>query len=302
MKTKTLILFLVLTFSIGWLFQGLAIAGGVTQKGSIWLMAAMWAPILAALLAGAETRRSVWTRIRQTGWKLWPVALLVGFSFCIIQQLLLLAGRQGRWNDDFFRLSGNGQSIDSIHHVATLLGTGHQTFGFFALNLFLTISLASVILMFTGGIGEEGGWRGVLQPEMERRWGPFKGTLLVGLVWGYWHLPVNLAAYNGARHPILQALLLFQVGTIAMSFALAWLVRWSGSVWPAALAHAANNVLQSGTLIVPGNWGADQVTGVLASVLVGVACAWLLIRRNSRMSGIIGSTAKERSTGLPNNA
>lgn len=298
MKTKNLVIFLILTFSIGWLFQGLAIGYGVTQKGGPWLLAAMWAPMLAALFAGAETRRSVWTRIRKAGWKMWPVALFAGLSFSIVQQLLLLAGRQGHWHDDFFHLSADGRSVDSIHHLATLLGVGHQSFGFFGLNLLLTISFASVILMLTGGIGEEGGWRGVLQPEMARRWGSFKGTLLVGLIWGYWHLPVNLAGYNGTHHPVLQALFFFQINTIAMSFVLALLVQRSGSIWPAALAHAANNVLQSGTLIVASNWRADLLAGTLASILVGMICAWLLIRRKSRVSSSLGNVTAEHPKGL----
>jgi membrane protease YdiL (CAAX protease family) len=165
-----------------------------------------------------------------------------------------------------------------------MLGVGHQSFAFFALNLLLSISFGSVILMLTGGIGEEGGWRGVLQPEMQRRWGPFWGTFLVGLIWGYWHLPVNLAGYNGAQHPILQALLIFQTNTVAMSFVLAWLVQRSGSIWPAALAHAANNVLQSGTPIVANDWRVDQIAGTLASIVIGAICAWLLIRRESQES------------------
>lgn len=281
MRTRNLVVFLILTFAIGWIFQGLAIARGVTQNGGPWLLAAMWSPMLAALLAGTETRRSVWTRMRRAGWKLWPVALFAGLSFGIFQQVLLLVGRQGHWHNEFFQLSEDGTSIAMIHHLAMMLGVGHQSFGFFALNLFLSISFGSVILMLTGGIGEEGGWRGVLQPEMQRRWGPFWGTFLVGLIWGYWHLPVNLAGYNGAQHPIVQALLIFQINTVAMSFVLAWLVQRSGSIWPAALAHAANNVLQSGTPIVANDWRVDQIAGTLASIVIGATCAWLLIRRES---------------------
>jgi hypothetical protein len=95
---------------------------------------------------------------------------------------------------------------------------------------------------------------------------------------------VNLAGYNGAQHPILQALLIFQTNTVAMSFVLAWLVQRSGSIWPAALAHAANNVLQSGTPIVANDWRVDQIAGTLASIVIGAICAWLLIRRESQES------------------
>ncbi len=213
---------------------------------------------------------------------MWPAALLIGWSFSITQQLLVWAGRLGSWNGDYFHLSGNGRSIESVHHVAMVLGVGHQSFGLFALNLLLSVTLGSLITMLIGGVGEEAGWRGFLQPELERRFGPFHGTVLVGVIWGYWHLPVNLAGYNDARHPILQAAIIFQIATIAMSFAFAWLVRRTGSIWPAALAHGANNVLQSGLLMVPKGWWGDQLTAIVAAVVCGAIFCWLLVRSYSR--------------------
>jgi len=291
MKTKKIFTFLALAFAVGWLFQGLAISRGVSGEGGKWLLAAMWVPMLAALLTGRDARRRLWERIKRVGWKFWPIALITGWSFSASQQLLLLPARQGRWNSEFFHLSGDGRSIDSVHHVAMMLGIEHQSFGFFALNLLLSVSVGSLIIMLVGGIGEEAGWRGILQPELERRFGLFKGTLLVGLIWGYWHLPANLAGYNDVRHPILQAALIFQIHTVAMSFVLAWLVKRGGSLWPAALCHAANNTLQSGPLIVPNGWWTDQLTAILASIAVGTIFCWLLVRRNTHIQGESGSEA-----------
>jgi len=280
-RAKKLFTFLALVFALGWLCQALTIKYGVDGEGRNWLQAAMWTPMLAALLTGRETRRRLWDLMRRSGWKLWPIGLIVGWSFSIVQQLLLWVGRQGRWHTEFFPVSENSRSIDQIHHVAMMLGVGRQSFGLFALNLVLSVTVASLVLTLFGAIGEEAGWRGFLQEELEGRVGLFKGTLLVGLIWGSWHLPVNLTGYNDAQHPILQAALIFQIHTIAMSFALAWLVRSSGSLWPAAMAHAANNVLQSGPLIVPNGWWQDQLTAVLASIVLGTIFYWMLVRRNS---------------------
>lgn len=299
MKTKRLLTFLALVFAVGWTFQGLAISHGVSGEGRKWLLAAMWAPMLAALLTGREARRLLWERIRRMGWKFWPIALITGWSFSAGQQLLLRAARLGHWNREFFHLGGDGRSIDSVHHLAMMLGVEHQSFGLFALNLLLSVTVGSLITMLIGGIGEEAGWRGILQPELERRFGLFKGTVLVGLIWGFWHLPANLAGYNDVRHPILQAALIFQVHTISMSFVLAWLVKRGGSLWPAALCHAANNTLQSGPLIVPNGWWTDQFTGILASIAVGTIFCWLLVRRNSRIQGVGGSEAGPVSAPAP---
>src|ERR1035438_1398784 len=117
MRTNKLLTFLVLVFAMGWLCQGLAVRSGVNGDGRIWLVSTMWVPMLAALLTGRETRRHLWKGIRRSGWKVWPIALIAGWSFSIGQQLLLWAAHQGRWHSEFFRLSEDGRSIDSVHHV-----------------------------------------------------------------------------------------------------------------------------------------------------------------------------------------
>ena len=284
MRTKTISIFLALVFFIGWLFQSLAVMGGVNGNGRKWLVAAMWSPMLAGLLASRETRRQLWGGLKRAGWRSWLIALFVGWSFSLCQQLLLWGSQAGHWNASFFPLSADRKGVEAVNHLAMVLGVGSQGFGIFALNLLLSVSLGSLISMLMGGIGEEAGWRGVLQGELADRFGYFQGTLIVGLIWGYWHLPANLAGYNDAQHPILQALFIFPIHTVAMSFLLAWLVKRSGSVWPAALAHAANNTLQSGPLIVPGNWVGDQLTGILASLMIGVAAATLLRRQKAGLA------------------
>jgi membrane protease YdiL (CAAX protease family) len=284
MSTRDLLKFVALAFGLGWFFQAFAIRSGVNGNGGPWLIATMWAPLLAAVLTGPDARRRLWALVKRSGWKLWPVALAAGWSFSTGQQLLLSAGRKGHWNAEVFRLRPDHSAIASIHRVAMLFGVGSQGFGLFALNLALTISVAALVTMLIGGIGEESGWRGILQPELARRFGVFRGTLLVGLIWGFWHLPANLAGYNDTHRPVLTALIIFPIHTVAISFGLAWLTRTTASVWPAALAHAANNVLQSGPLIVPNGWLADQITALSASLIAGTVFAWLLIRASPAQS------------------
>jgi membrane protease YdiL (CAAX protease family) len=232
MKNKDLFTFLALTFGIGWLCMGLADIYGFESAGRLWLLSAMWSPLAGALLASRQTRRELWSRLKKPAWRYWPVALVVGWSLGIGQQVLVATLTLGHWNSDRFSLGANGGGIDSIHHVHAILGAGQQSFAFFAVNLVLSLILGSVITMLFATVGEEAGWRGVLQPEMQRRFGVIRGTLLVGLIWGYWHLPVNLAGLNDALHPMLGALLIFPLEAISMSlsFVLAWLMNRSGSI------------------------------------------------------------------------
>lgn len=61
--------------------------------------------------------------------------------------------------------------------------------------LFLPLwAVLNLALMF----GEEYGWRYYLQPILQNRFGPRKGVLLLGLLWGLWHLPLNLYYYSPA--------------------------------------------------------------------------------------------------------
>ncbi len=128
-----------------------------------------------------------------------------------------------------------------------ILGKGVQSIPFFLLNFALTIlgfSFLSAVLAF----GEEIAWRGYLQGKLVAKNGTFKGILLVGIIWGFWHLPYNLAGYNYPENPILGAFLLFPLTTVFASFFLGWLTLNSKSVWPAVLGHAFVNTI-IGTLV-----------------------------------------------------
>ena len=159
-----------------------------------------------------------------------------------------------------------------------MLGPGAQSFPYFGLNLLLSISLGSVLAGTFGGLGEELGWRAVLQPSLERRFGRITGTCLVGLIWAYWHLPVNLAGYNAPHHPVATAMVFLPWGVVARSFGFAWVFREGRSVWPVALAHGANNTLGSVFLLVAQGWTADIGAELAALLLVGGGFVWLTWR------------------------
>ena len=95
---------------------------------------------------------------------------------------------------------------------------------------------------------EEVGWRGFAQPRMLARFGPLRGTLLLGVMWGLWHL--TLWAFNpSVRHNIgaawlgiLLAYLLYVCSTMAFSVFFVWIMNHArGSVLLAVLLHATIN-------------------------------------------------------------
>jgi membrane protease YdiL (CAAX protease family) len=83
---------------------------------------------------------------------------------------------------------------------------------------------AYVSHFFFGPLFEESGWRGFALPRIQGRFGPFRGTLLLGLLWSGWHfflyLPASLA--GGAAVAALD-LGVFTFSTTAMTFIFTWL-------------------------------------------------------------------------------
>lgn len=104
--------------------------------------------------------------------------------------------------------------------------------------------LGSIITgIFT--LGEEVGWRGYLQNKMIKEFGIIPGVIFLGLVWGYWHLPIILMGYNFPEYPILGRFVLMPLMTVGFSAIFAWLTLRAKSLWPAVLAHGAINTLFS---------------------------------------------------------
>ena len=274
--------FLAVTFAAGFALQLLAIGQGVHGNGRNWLMLVMWAPAAGALSSRAA-RAAAKAALKKCGLGWIGTALAVGWSLTLVQTALLWLSGGGRWNSEQFARGPHG--IEGVHKVAMVLGVGAQGFGFFALNIFLSITLGSLITGLIGGLGEELGWRAVLQPELERRWGAARGSLAAGLIWAYWHVPVNLAGYNDPVHPLWNTLVFFPLVVTAMAFSFGWLTRRTGSVWPAAMAHGANNVIGSGFLLAPTAWAWDTGTMLIAAALVGGFFALRAWRRGPAIAG-----------------
>lgn len=275
--------YLFLVVGLGFACQLAAVRVGLEGGGRPLLQLTMWVPAIAAFLASGITRRMFLVALKKTAWRRWPLALGIGWSYILFQDLIALAAGRASWNHENFPLAAAGDGIAGIVGLATVLGFGPQSFAFLALNLLLTLTVASLFLAVSGAVGEELGWRGILQPLLERRFGLLKGTLIVGVVWGYWHVPANLAGYNDSHHPVVATFLLFPIFVIAFSFALAWLYRSSdGAIWPVAIAHAANNVISSGFVIQPDGWGVEMACGTAAALLMGGFFAWRLHRSGRR--------------------
>jgi hypothetical protein len=120
-------------------------------------------------------------------------------------------------------------------------------------------------LLLTDGLGEEAGWRGLALPALLDRVRPLPASLLLGVVWAVWHLPLFFtrgAAMDGSPF----VFLLLDLPATAVLFT--WLfLRSRGSALPAVLLHAANSA-----------WTAVAVpAGTPAQLAVVLVAKWLLV-------------------------
>src|SRR5829696_2001303 len=90
-------------------------------------------------------------------------------------------------------------------------------------------------------LAEEIGMRGYLQPRLMSLGGS-RALLLVGLVWATWHMPlIFLTPFYHAAGNKLIILPLFYGTIVAASFFFGYMRIYTGSIWPASIAHAVHN-------------------------------------------------------------
>jgi uncharacterized protein len=95
-------------------------------------------------------------------------------------------------------------------------------------------------LVLTDGLGEETGWRGFALPRMLQRAGPMLSSLVLGVIWALWHLPLFWTVGN-PNYGRSFVLLLMELP--AMSVLYTWLFQHTaGSAFLAILFHASGSV------------------------------------------------------------
>jgi uncharacterized protein len=113
------------------------------------------------------------------------------------------------------------------------------------INLLVVLTYFTLIpLQIVGSpLGEEPGWRGFALPRLQKSFGPLKGTLILGFLWGIWHLPLILFSedFRGPS-PVVPYLIIFVGAIMAFSILLTLLFNATrGSLIAVILAHAAYN-------------------------------------------------------------
>ncbi|WP_051624354.1 CPBP family intramembrane glutamic endopeptidase [Clostridium akagii] len=133
------------------------------------------------------------------------------------------------------------------------------------------------ILTLPFALGEEYGWRGYLLPKLTKIYGKTKSTIIVGIVWGLYHVPIVflLAKTTGLPNPfllcIIQALAAF-----TFSFPSSYCYYLSDNIIPVLFIHSvwnSINVMMLGDIyknqygIIRGNLVTINGEGILGVIL-----------------------------------
>ncbi len=108
--------------------------------------------------------------------------------------------------------------------------------------------IAGITINAVAAFGEELGWRGFLQKELGYL-GFWKSSVVIGLIWGVWHVPIILQGHNYPEHPQAGVFMMI-VFTLLLSPIFSYVRLKAKSVIAAAIIHGSLNATVGLPLIV----------------------------------------------------
>src|SRR3712207_1526298 len=160
--------FFVIAFAFTWLFWGLQLLGvrgvipalpGLTVIGTLGPLVA--AVILTAQESGRAGLRSLLNRI--VSWRVAPI----WYAVALLGPLVLTLGAIAL----HVALGGQPPSLGAL------------------IGALPTLLIGFVYMMIFVALGEEVGWRGYALPALQARHGALVSSVILGVMWGLWHLP-----------------------------------------------------------------------------------------------------------------
>jgi CAAX protease family protein len=254
---REIILFVVLAYGLAWAWSG------------FWLL-----PYLGDLLTRSTTPTDMVERLGPAatlGTMLTPMIAALVMRLFVTREGL--KGSLGLLRSPKYYLTAlvlPPVFVTAVVLIVQALGLGEFRWSeanWFVFLMLLLIALPVTLFTF----GEEYGWRGYLLPRLLPL-GEIRASVLLGVVWGMWHLPLLLAGLNYPGVNIWLAVIIFTFVTVALSFTYTWFyVASSGSVLVAAVFHASTNQFSDTFWVPPLLSGANPFAPSLISAVLIMA-------------------------------
>ena len=140
---------------------------------------------------------------------------------------------------------------------------------------------------FFGPLWEEAAWRGFALPRLQHRYGPLLGTLILGVLWAFWHLPVYLPSGIRQAGPAagLAGFGQFVLVAVAMTFVFTWLFNHTrGSLLLMILLHASidGTATYIHTLAAEGILSGSAAAAIEQGLIIGVVALAIVLIATTR--------------------
>lgn len=132
--------------------------------------------------------------------------------------------------------------------LASLAVLSILNFDISGFQLRTTQLLPQVLVIVLIAIGEEYGWRGYLLPRLMKRFSVFYSSIILGLIWGFWHFPAYLI---GTGTPQEMSFFVFLLWVILGTLFISWIYYYTQSVLTSILAHISANAAFNYLNILP---------------------------------------------------
>jgi membrane protease YdiL (CAAX protease family) len=264
-KIKKTILFIILTYSLSWLLAGLFfVLGGKWNSPSSFIMAVgyMFIPMIAAIVVQKAFYKNALKEPYEISFKLniwWLVAWLLPPVISFATLGLSLGFGEVSYSADLAGLLERFKTFLTPEQIAQMeLETTQARINPFILALIQGLAVGPTINA-VAGFGEELGWRGFLQRELNAM-GFYKSSIVIGLIWGLWHAPLILQGHNYPEHPIIGVFMMI-VWCVLLSPIFSCVRIRAKSVIAAAVIHGSLNST-AGLAIMMVQGGNDLLIGV----------------------------------------
>lgn len=160
--------------------------------------------------------------------------------------------------------------------LVLLFALGHPINEVMAVDLTFIFIILLTKSMMENGVGEEAGWRGYALPIMQNRFGPLTASVLLGLLWGFWHGPLFVALNYGWME-----IINFVIMLVGLAIVYTWIYNGSqGSLLMVAVIHNVGNSIDETLTTRGSNFAAlvsEESLGDAFNVLLLVCVLFLIL-------------------------
>lgn len=193
------------------------------------------------------------------------------------------ASRLWRWNVGWRWYVGILAGVPAAMVLSALVFAGGEV-QMPPATILLALVPGLVAQMITTGLAEEPGWRDFATPRVQRLLGAPRAAVVIGALWGVWHLPLYLTEWGGRPDLAWYRPLEFIAFCIAFNVVMTWVFNRTGQSLPMAmLLHVSINNVAS--IAWTETFPAMDVDAFQHSLLLGatVAAAITLVGTRGRL-------------------